>query len=87
MGGPRHVRVDRGAPVADTGGPHDGAQVADLYLDDAPHQVRAIHRHRPEAATVRFVRAWNDPIPGVHDVQSWEEFVALVEAVESGPRG
>jgi 5'(3')-deoxyribonucleotidase len=53
----------------------------DVYLDDAPHQIRAIHRHRPEAAVVRFVRAWNEPTPGVHDVDSWNDFVNLIDTL------
>ena len=50
----------------------------DVYLDDAPHQIRSIHANRPEAAMVRFVRAWNDPVAGVHDISGWDEFEALV---------
>jgi 5'(3')-deoxyribonucleotidase len=56
----------------------------DIYLDDAPHQLQAIHRHRPEATTVRFVRAWNETVPGVHDVEDWDSFVTLVDSVASG---
>jgi 5'(3')-deoxyribonucleotidase len=50
----------------------------DVYLDDAPHQITRIHRARPEAITCRFVRPWNEPVPGVHDVHDWDGFVALV---------
>ena len=50
----------------------------DVYLDDAPHQIEAIHANRPESAMVRFVRAWNEPRPGVHDVADWDEFLSLV---------
>jgi hypothetical protein len=59
----------------------------DVYLDDAPHQVRALHRHRPEAAVVRFVRAWNDPVPGVHDVATWDQFTNLVDEIDTGTVG
>ena len=59
----------------------------DVYLDDAPHQVRALHRHRPEAAVVRFVRAWNEPVPGVHDIASWEDFIDLVDRIDAGTVG
>lgn len=59
----------------------------DVYLDDAPHQVRALHRHRPEAAVVRFVRPWNDAVPGVHDISEWDEFVTLVGAIDRGDVG
>jgi 5'(3')-deoxyribonucleotidase len=54
----------------------------DVYLDDAPHQIERIHRSRPEAAMCRFVRPWNDPVPGVHDISGWPEFVELVEGLE-----
>ncbi len=50
----------------------------DVYLDDAPHQISAIHEHRPEAAVCRFVRPWNGPISGVHDVHNWGQFLSLV---------
>ncbi|MFQ5948378.1 MAG: hypothetical protein ACE5KX_05925, partial [Acidimicrobiia bacterium] len=50
----------------------------DVYLDDAPYQIERIHLARPEAATVRFVRPWNHPVAGVHDVRHWDQFVGLV---------
>jgi 5'(3')-deoxyribonucleotidase len=51
----------------------------DVYLDDSPHQVQSIHHHRPEAAMCRFVRPWNDPVPGVHNVENWATFEVLVD--------
>ncbi len=59
----------------------------DVYLEDAPHQLRRIHRARPEAVVCRFVRPWNDPIPGVHDVASWKGFLQLVDGLGSDPAG
>lgn len=56
----------------------------DIYLDDAPHVVEAIHHHRPEAAMVRFVRPWNRRVPGVHDVESWSQYASLVDEQASG---
>jgi 5'(3')-deoxyribonucleotidase len=50
----------------------------DVYLDDAPHQIHRIHLERPEAHVCRFVRPWNLPVPGVHDVENWPDFEALV---------
>jgi 5'(3')-deoxyribonucleotidase len=50
----------------------------DVYLDDAPHQIRRIHQGRPDAVVCRFVRPWNSPEPGTHDVESWAEFLILV---------
>lgn len=51
----------------------------DIYLDDAPEQVRALADHRAATATVcRFVRAWNTPVVEAVDVHDWEEFQGLV---------
>ena len=52
----------------------------DVYLDDSPHQIRSLHEHRPESAVCRFVRPWNDPVDGVHDVNGWDEFRAFVDS-------
>lgn len=51
----------------------------DVYLEDAPHQLVELRHARPEATVVRFVRPWNDPLPGVEDVRSWGEFLELVD--------
>lgn len=51
----------------------------DVYLDDAPHQLEALHRERPNAIVCRFVRPWNEPIFGVRDIHDWNEFEALVD--------
>jgi 5'(3')-deoxyribonucleotidase len=53
----------------------------DVYLDDAPHQLRLLRQRRMAATICRFIRPWNDPVPGVVDVASWEEFVALVNGL------
>ncbi len=55
----------------------------DVYLDDAPHQIKRIHRERPEALVCRFVRPWNDPVPGTQDVHTWDEFLDVVSALSS----
>lgn len=49
-----------------------------VYLDDSPHQLERIRAARPEAVTCRFVRPWNRPVPGTHDVADWPEFETLV---------
>lgn len=51
----------------------------DVYLDDAPHQLEELSRGLPGATVCRMVHAWNDPMPGVLDVHSWDEFEAIVE--------
>ncbi len=51
----------------------------DVYLDDAPHMLWRLHEHRPEAAVCRFIRPWNQPITGVHDIASWAAFERWVD--------
>jgi 5'(3')-deoxyribonucleotidase len=51
----------------------------DVYLDDAPHMLANLHERRPEAAVCRFVRPWNRPADGIHDIEGWLEFRAWVE--------
>ena len=53
----------------------------DVYLDDAPHQLRELSAGLPNATICRRVHAWNEPMPGVVDVHSWEEFEAVVARV------
>lgn len=55
-----------------------GKVPCDIYLDDAPHQVRRLVGARPEATVCRFVRPWNDPIEGAIDVHSWGDFRRVV---------
>ena len=50
----------------------------DVYAEDSPLQLRTIIEKRPEAQVVRFVRAWNRPLPGATDITSWDEFTALI---------
>ncbi len=50
----------------------------DVYLDDAPHQIRRLVAERPGATVCRFVRPWNDPVDHTVDVHSWEDFRLLV---------
>ncbi len=51
----------------------------DVYLDDAPHQLEALVRERPNATVCRFVRPWNEPLFGARDIHDWNEFEALVD--------
>lgn len=53
----------------------------DIYLDDAPHHLRDLAAALPEATVCRMVHAWNEPMPGVLDIHSWDEFEAVVERV------
>ncbi|MFO7777366.1 MAG: hypothetical protein R6V28_03335 [Nitriliruptoraceae bacterium] len=56
----------------------------DVYLDDSPAQVATLAEHRGAVAAVcRFVRAWNTPVAGTHDVHDWDGFVALVGRLDA----
>ncbi len=57
----------------------------DVFLDDSPAVLPDLVKHRPDALVCRYVRAWNKPVDGAHDVTSWQEFHALV-TVESQRR-
>jgi len=52
----------------------------DVYAEDSPTQLRTITEKRPEALVVRFVRPWNRPVPGAHDITSWVEFTTLISS-------
>jgi hypothetical protein len=54
----------------------------DLYLDDSPHALPDLAKHRPEATVCRYVRPWNQPVPGVRDIHDWAEFCAFVKQEE-----
>lgn len=60
----------------------------DVYLDDAPAQVRQLTRHRAASAVVcRYVRPWNDPVEGAHDIHDWPDLQALVRRLQEVPVG
>ena len=50
----------------------------DVYLDDAPYVLEQLVRHRPHATICRFVRPWNRPVEGTHDIHDWDEFLQFV---------
>jgi len=51
----------------------------DVYLDDGPHNLESLVVERPDRVVCRYVRPWNDPVPGVIDIHDWEQFEALVD--------
>ncbi len=53
----------------------------DVYLDDAPHHLHELKARLPEATVCRMVHPWNEPLSGVIDVHTWDEFEAVVEDV------
>jgi uncharacterized HAD superfamily protein len=48
------------------------------YLDDGPHILPGLVRHRPHRLVCRYVRPWNDPVDGALDIHSFPEFRAVV---------
>lgn len=75
--------ADHRIPTREVHVTHDKWSVAcDVYLDDSPHVVPALVKHRGEQATIcRFVRAWNTPVEGATDVTSWGDFEAVVNGL------
>lgn len=53
----------------------------DVYLEDAPHNLEELVRHRPDRVVARFVRPWNEPVARVIDVHGWDDFQKLVASV------
>lgn len=52
----------------------------DVYLDDAPHILAMLRRHRPDRLVCRYVRPWNAPVSGAYDIGDWVQFTDLVAA-------
>ena len=59
---------------------HKWTVTCDLYLDDGPHVLEELVAMRPESIVCRFVRPWNDPVPGAEDISSWADFEEFVAA-------
>ena len=58
----------------------------DVYLDDGPHVLESLVAHRPDEVVCRYVRPWNDPVPGAIDVESWDDFAAVVDGLAARNR-
>lgn len=54
----------------------------DLYLDDAPHNIKGFREHRPRALAMLWARPWNSDYQAEADtvVRSWREVVTLTRA-------
>lgn len=59
----------------------------DVYLDDSPHVLPGLVRHRPDRTICRFVRPWNDHVEGTIDVRDFAEFREVVDRLASGAVG
>jgi 5'(3')-deoxyribonucleotidase len=49
-----------------------------VFLDDGPHVLGGLVAGRPESVVCRYVRPWNDPVPGAVDVEDWPAFQRVV---------
>ncbi len=54
----------------------------DVYLDDGPHVLPGLVRHRPDRVVCRYVRPWNDPIDGTVDIADFAQFRDLVSGLD-----
>ncbi len=50
----------------------------DIYLDDGPHVLPGLVRHRPASVVCRYIRPWNQPVAGAVDVRDFDEFREVV---------
>lgn len=55
----------------------------DVYLDDGPHILPGLVKNRPNRTVCRYVRPWNDHVPGAVDVEDFGEFRAVVDRLVS----
>jgi 5'(3')-deoxyribonucleotidase len=55
----------------------------EVYLDDSPHMIPDLLKHRPEKTVCRFVRPWNVPVDGAVDVHDWTEFTKIVRTLRN----
>ena len=53
----------------------------DVYIDDAPYQLDRYVKRRKDKTIIRFVRLYNDPIEGVHDLNDWNDLIALLNSI------
>jgi 5'(3')-deoxyribonucleotidase len=49
------------------------------WIDDSPYAIPALVEHRPESIVCRYVRPWNKPVAGAHDIHEWSDFCAFVK--------
>jgi 5'(3')-deoxyribonucleotidase len=74
--------ADHGVPAREVHFLWDKSRAGcDVYLDDAPHQLRALRMNQPDAVVCRMVHPWNEAMPDIEDVHDWADFEAIVERV------
>ncbi|MEM1332129.1 MAG: hypothetical protein AAGG08_01615 [Actinomycetota bacterium] len=91
---PRWAVHDTFAWLSDVGFPTTEVHViddkhlvdCDVYVDDSPHVLAALLRHRSDRAILRYVRPWNEPAPGLTSVSDWGDIEATVRTVSDSAR-
>ncbi|HEY3263112.1 MAG TPA: hypothetical protein VGJ95_23050 [Pseudonocardiaceae bacterium] len=53
----------------------------DVYVEDSPKQLAALHRHRPDSVVCRWARPWNRPMRGVVDVADFDDVLVVVRSL------
>lgn len=56
----------------------------DVYLDDGPYVLPGLVEHRPNSTVCRYVRPWNQPVPGAVDIHNFDEFRKVVDRLAVG---
>lgn len=54
-----------------------------IYLDDGPHVIPALLRHRPDRIVCRYIRPWNHQVSGAVDVGDFDDFRQVVKEADS----
>ena len=54
----------------------------DVYLDDADHNLDNLLTRRADTTVCRYVRPWNRPWDGAHDVHGWHDFERIVDRLD-----
>jgi len=52
----------------------------DVYIDDAPHQLKNFTKKTRDKLIIRFVRPYNRPLEGVVDLHKWKDLTSLLES-------
>ncbi len=52
----------------------------EVYIDDAPYQLKNFKEKVTDKKIIRYVRAYNKPIDGVFDIHNWNELIPLLNS-------
>lgn len=74
--------AEKGIPTAEIHITEDKWEVdCDVFLDDGPHVLPGLVSGRPRSVVCRYVRPWNQHVPGAVDVHDWDEFRTVVDGL------